>query len=129
MKLIFESTESFEKEISFFDHDQRLLIVNEINDHFNLLFLNPAKFYQKIEQPLQFKLANDYDSSLYILGISDNFQLIFTLDEDSIFEQVIITLFRLVTENDAIKVYQETGDLLYHDFWLENENKKVAVSV
>lgn len=125
MKLVFESTESFEKEISFFNDDQRLLIVSEINNHFNLLLLNPVKFYQKIEQPLQFKLANDYDSSLYILGVNDNFKLIFTLDEDPIFEQIIITLFRLVKENEAIKVYQETGDLLYHDFLLEN--KKVAV--
>jgi hypothetical protein len=127
VKLVFESTESFEKEISFFDDDQRLLIVSEINNYFNLLLSNPVKFYQKIEQPLQFKLANDYDSSLYILEVSDNFKLIFTLDEDPIFEQIIITLFRLVKENEAIKIYQETGDLLYHDFLLEN--KKVAVLV
>jgi hypothetical protein len=33
MKLVFESTESFEKEISFFDDNQRLLIVSEINNH------------------------------------------------------------------------------------------------
>ena len=128
MKLVFESTESFEKEISFFDDNQRLLIISEINNHFNLLLSNPVKFYQQIEQPLQFKLANDYDSSLYILGVSNNFKLIFTLDEDPIFEQVIITLFRLVKDNEAIKVYQETGDLLYRYFLLE-ENKKVAILV
>ncbi len=127
MKLVFESTESFEKEISFLSDNQRLLIVSEINNHLNLLLSNPVKFYQQIEQPVQFKLVNDYDSSLYVLRVSDNFRLIFTLDEDPIFEQVVITLFRLVKENEVIKVYQETGDLLYQDFLLEN--KKVAVLV
>lgn len=127
LKLVFESTESFEKEIRFFNNEQRLLIINEINNYFNLLLSNQEKFYHHIEQPLQFKLENDYESSLYVLTVKDNFKLIFTLDEDTIFEQIIITLFRLVKENEAIKVYQETGDLLYQDFLLEN--KKVAVLV
>ncbi|MGI0480492.1 hypothetical protein ACN4EE_06845 [Geminocystis sp. CENA526] len=124
MKLVFDSTENFEKEIGYFDDNERLLIVNEINNYFSLLLSNPVKFYSKIEQPLQFKLVNNYDSSLYILPINDQLKLIFTVDEDPIFEQIIITLFRLVKNPDSIKVYQETGDLLYHDFL---ENKKVAV--
>lgn len=124
MKLVFDSTENFEKEIGYLDDNERLLIVNEINNYFSLLLSNPVKFYSKIEQPLQFKLVNNYDSSLYILPINDQLKLIFTLDEDPIFEQIIITLFRLVKNPDSIEVYQETGDLLYHDFL---ENKKVAV--
>jgi hypothetical protein len=126
MKLVFESTESFEKEISYFDDDQRLLIVNYINNQFNLLLSEPIKFYQKVEQPLKFNLVNNYDSSLYILEINEHLKLIFTLDEDVIFEQIIITLFRLVKENESIEVYQQTGDLLYSDFL---QNKKVAVLV
>lgn len=125
MQLVFESTESFEKEIRVFDYDQHLLIVDEINNRFNLLLSNPAKFYQNIEQPLQFTLVNNYDSSLYILGITDNLKLIFTLDEDTIFDQIIITLFRLVKGNEAVKTYQEIGNLLYNDLLLEN--KKVAI--
>lgn len=124
MKLVFDSTENFEKEIGYLDDNERLLIVNEINNYFSLLLSNPVKFYSNIEQPLQFKLVNNYDSSLYILPINDQLKLIFTVDEDPIFEQIIITLFRLVKNPDSIEVYQETGDLLYHDFL---ENKKVAV--
>jgi hypothetical protein len=124
MTLVFESTENFEKEISCLDDNQRLLIIDDINKNFNLLLSDNLKFSQKIEQPLQFKLVNNYDSSLYILPINDHLKLIFTLDEDPIFEQIIITLFRLVKDQDAIAVYQETGNLLYHDFL---ENKKVAV--
>lgn len=126
MKLVFESTERFEEEISFFKNEQRLLIVNKINKCFNLLLSNPQKFYSRVEQPFHFQLRNDYEFSLYVLTVSDNLGIIFTVDEDPIFEQIIITLFRLVETNEAGKAYQEVGNLLYHDFLLE-KSKKLAV--
>ena len=127
MDLVFESTDIFEQEINLLDNQQRSLIIETINSFFNLLLSNPEDFYRQIEQPLNFSLDNDYESSLYLFKVNENLTFIFSIDEDPIFERIIITLFRLVSANEGEKVYGEVGDLLYHDF-LSSESKKVPVS-
>lgn len=128
MDLVFESTDIFEQEINLLDNKQHSVMVEKINTFFSPLLSNPEYFYRQLEQPLSFPLDNDYQSSLYLVQANDSLTVIFSLDEDPIFQRTIITLLRLINTNEKEKIYKEVGNLLYHEF-LSSETKKVPVLI
>lgn len=63
---------------------------------------------------------NSYESSLYTLTVSPTLRVIWTVDEDPIFGQVIFTLFRVVKHDDLDRAYQSVADSLYQDMLHHN---------
>lgn len=58
---------------------------------------------------------NGHDSSLYILSVSKGLRIILAVDEDSIFGQVIFTLFRVANLADTTMTYQAIAKFLYQE--------------
>jgi len=63
--------------------------------------------------PYIFNLKGGLDSSLYLVKVDEDNRMIATVDDDPIFDKVSLTLFRLVNNKDAERVYKEVGEELY----------------
>ena len=64
--------------------------------------------------PLRSQL-NGYESSLYVLKVLEKLSVILTIDEDPIFDQYIVTLFRAVKQDKLNRAYQSVAESLYQE--------------
>jgi mRNA-degrading endonuclease RelE of RelBE toxin-antitoxin system len=116
MEIVFESTKDFEKELARFSESERKIIVDHLNQYAQLFLTDKPALFRKLRRLSPVKLINDYESTLYSLKVSDSIRIILTIDEDTIFEQVIFTLFRVVNKSLASQAYNEVTQLIYADF-------------
>ncbi len=115
MDILIESTKDFENDITKLSEDEKAAAIQKINDCASLFPTQKANFYRKLRRlPLQSNL-NGYESSLYTLTVSPTLRLIWAVDEDPIFGQVIFTLFRVVKHDDLDRAYQSVAESLYQD--------------
>ena len=125
MEILFESTRHFEKELTAFKNEERKIIINHINQSAQLFLTNKLTLFKKLRRLHKVNLINDYESTLYSLKVSDSLRVILTIDEDTLFEQVVFTLFRVVRKSLASQAYKAVAKLIYADF-LVQENKITA---
>ena len=115
MDILIESTKDFEKDISQLSSDEKANTVEKINDCASQFSSQNAHAYRELHRlPLSSGL-NGYESSLYTLEVSEELRMILAVDEDPIFGQVILTLFRVVDRNDLGKAYQDVAEALYQE--------------
>jgi hypothetical protein len=111
--ILIESTKGFEKDIAKLSEDERAAAIQKINDCASLFPTHKADVYRKLRHlPLPTNL-NGYESSLYTLRVSRTLRVIWAVDEDPIFGQVIFTLFRVVENDELDKAYQGVAESLY----------------
>ena len=128
MDLLFESTKEFEQDLEQFKKTDKSTIIKQINHFFEMLLIDKSLFYQNTNQFRKIRVGENYDSSLYSLKIDKKIRIIFTIDEDPIFDRTLITLFRVVNAEDASKVYISIAKSLYQDFMVENQEIEVYSS-
>ena len=128
MDLIFESTKEFEQDLDQFHKTDKSTIIKQINQSFESLLTDKSFLNQNTNQLKKIKVAKNYDSSLYSLIIDKKIRVIFTIDEDPIFDRTLITLFRVVNAEDALKAYILIAKSLYQDFMVENQEIEVFSS-
>lgn len=122
MDILIESTNKFEQDLEKLTEKDKLFVINKINYYTQLFVEHKNAFYQKLNHnPLSFSYISDYESSLYILKISQRLRAIITVDEDPIFEQTIFTLFRVVKSEDTDKAFFSIAELIYQD--IKHRNK------
>lgn len=120
MDVLIESTKGFEKDIAKLSEDEKAAAIAKINDCASLFPTQKANFYRKVRRlrlPLN---LNGYESSLYTLTVSRTLKVIWAVDEDPIFGQVIFTLFRVVKHDDLDRAYQSVAESLYQDMLHQN---------
>ena|SRR3989338_8357238 len=113
MKLVFEATDKFEKDLRRLDPKNRDRIINKINASCSLLQNQPSVFFRLVYRPLIPYLAKGLKSSMYVLRVDSDIRVILTVDEDPIFEQIIMTLLRVVRHNDLDKAFRGIAEALY----------------
>lgn len=122
MEIVVESTEKFEKDIANYTKKEKTNIVEKINHHISLLSNNHQAFYQNIHQiPLNLSNLPEDECSLYVMKINSGLRVIFTVDEDPIFEKKIVTLFRVVKKVNLEQTYSSIAESLYQDFLQEKK--------
>jgi mRNA-degrading endonuclease RelE of RelBE toxin-antitoxin system len=113
MELEFNITESFDKDIKSLSTDRQDNIKDKINLVSGSLLNGKTAFMQNASMPYIFNLKGGLDSSLYLVKVDEDNRMIATVDDDPIFDKVSLTLFRLVNNKDAERVYKEVGEELY----------------
>ena len=120
MDILIESTKGFENDLTKLSEDERAAAIQTINDCASLFQTQKADLYRKLRHlPLPTNL-NGYESSLYTLTVSPTLRVIWAVDEDPIFGQVIFTLFRVVKDDDFDRAYQGVAESLYQDLLPHN---------
>ena len=127
MDIVIESTKSFEKNLAQLSESDKTAVVQNINKCAQLFTTQRTDVYRRLKRlrlPLD---LNGYESSLYVLRVSQKLTVILAVDEDPIFDQVIFTLYRLVKRDNLDKEYQGIAESLYQEL-LHQKRKPVQVS-
>jgi hypothetical protein len=114
--ILIESTNNFEKDLSSLTKGEKERAIQEINHYTELFSTQKENVYLQLHQLPLPSVLNEYDSSLYILKISQTLSVILTVDEDPIFGQVVFTLFRAVQYGNLDQAYKSVAEALYQDF-------------
>ena|SRR2546423_13313187 len=116
MELIFKATKQFEEGLrKRFNSTEREKITQRINKYCQLLLTDRAAFFRRVNQPTAIKLRDGLESSLYILRIDNKTRVILSVDDDPIFDQVIITLMAIYEHDGSSKVFDSIAKSLYRD--------------
>lgn len=114
MELIFNSTKQFETGLEQVPPQDRGKIIEKINQLAHLFIHNPILFFQRVSQCSAIQ-GDDLESSLYIVQLLENERIVFTVDEDPIFEQVIVTLFALTSPEQLEQDLADIQGSLYQN--------------
>jgi hypothetical protein len=114
--IVIESTNNFEKDLSNLTEGDKERVIQEINRCVELFSVRKVDVYHQLHQLSLPLVLDGYDSSLYVLKVSQSLNVILTVDEDPIFGQFIFTLFRAIQYDNLDKVYKSVAEALYQDF-------------
>ncbi len=115
MTLLFQSTEEFEQDLQQVDTPTRQRIVHCLNQVAQAFVEDKKAFARHARKPYRVKLGEGYDSSLYAIRVDFDLHAILTVDDDPLFDQVIITLIRVVNPADLKETYGLAAQALYQD--------------
>ncbi len=116
MNLIIETSELFEKSFRRFSKKEQEEILKTIEYYGELFVTNRKEFLKNAHQPVFFKINDEFDSSLYYLKLKKESRLIVSVDEDPIFESVIITLLKIFKNKDIEKNFKSVAESFYQKF-------------
>ncbi len=115
MNILIESTAIFEQDLRRLSQDRKNKIIGEINNFVNLISDGKFNGFHKLYGIPHILDLGEYDSSLYVLRVSGELEIVLAIDEDPIFNQTILSLFRLTDSIKITEVYQEIAAHLYQD--------------
>ena len=115
MELIFESTKKFEKDLASLPEQDIRRVVAALNQYGVVVRDNPTTPYPKAFQPHIPQLKDGLDATLYALRIGRDIRAILTVDDDPLFDQVIIRLLRVVRHEKLERAYKGLSEFLYQD--------------
>lgn len=121
MELVFEVNKRFEKDMDKFEKREQAKIIEKLNHYCSFLLTDKSTFYSHVHKPCVFMLRDDLQQSLYSMRISVDIRVIMTIDEDPLFDQIVITLFRVVRHDQLEKAFKSIGESLYQEL-LSNES-------
>jgi hypothetical protein len=112
LELVFHETDTFISDFQALTSDQLAQVATEVNDCCQLLLYDPMEFRRRVEH-VRPQLAEGLDATLVVLTVSDGLKVIFTVDEDPVFEQLTSTLLRVVPEHELAKATDDLTRALY----------------
>lgn len=115
MNLVFHSSETFEQDLQQFAAYLQAKIVQRVNEVAQAFIADRKIFARQARKPYNLQLYNGFDSSLYSIVVKPDLRVILTVDEDPLFDQVIVTLLRVVKRPDLYSTYTSVAESLYQD--------------
>lgn len=112
MDLLIEYTNSFEKDFKGFTKTDRNKINKKIDDIGQSFTENPLNIYKHTSQC---KLPKDSNSSMYSFHVGKDIRIIATIDSDPIFDQIILTLIKVVKASHLHKAFKSISESLYQN--------------
>ena len=121
MELLFESTDKFEHDMAQLAPGAKEQVVAQLNQVSASLLNGRGAFLASAYKPYLFNLGK-LDSSLYVMRISEAQHAVVAVDDDPLFDNVTLTLFRLVAGQEAADAaYKSVGNELYREQGLLHE--------
>lgn len=121
MDILYEATRQFERDLEHI-RDKKSIIKNLNKLCYCLKTDDTDPFYKSLVKPAAIKLKDDLIATLYILRINQDFRIILSVDEDPLFNQVVITLYCIVRPNNYKKAFADIGKKLYQEMLVEENN-------
>ena len=118
MEVIFQHTNQFEKDLKKVSPDEKEKVVKQINRMAEYFSSDKNSFF-KYAHRAQVTLRNGLESSLYIMRVGLKLRILFTIDDDPIFDQRIFTLLRLAKHDDYDKAFSQLAESLYQKYLVE----------
>ena len=113
MNLMFNLTEDFENDLQKFDEATCAKITERVNLVAQEWMNDKKAFARHARRPCAVKFGNGYESSLYAVRVDPNVRLLLTIEDDPIFDQIIVTLMRVVGRAELRESYNTVSEALY----------------
>ena len=113
LELVFHDAESFHEDWLSYDVNHQAQLATQFNDCCQLVLYDRTAFERAVER-IHPQLPGGIEASLCILPIDDE-RVLFTVDEDPVFEQVTITLLRIVQVDELATACDNVTALLYEE--------------
>lgn len=113
MQLVFHASSLFEDDLARLSQGERNTVVGTINEVFHRIACEGEASCSLILKPEELKLRSGCCSSLSVLPVDADRSVIFAIDEDPIFDQLIISLIRVVSPDKVRAAYREAARWLY----------------
>ena len=114
-KVTEQTTPSFRHDLDRLSPDARARVLETLRHSYGLLRDNPRGFFAKTQRPFPIHLKGGFSSSLYSLCAGRDIRLIMAVDDDPIFGQILVTLFRAVRHDEVERSYRSIAHLLYRN--------------
>ncbi|MEN8189899.1 MAG: hypothetical protein ABFS19_08635 [Thermodesulfobacteriota bacterium] len=114
LELVFQETNLFLDDWQNCSVGDRSAMASRLNDCCQLLLYDKTEFDRRTEK-VRPRLADGIDASMYSMAI-DKGRILFSVDEDPVFEQLTVTLYRLVDEEKFADACEVVFQVLYTDF-------------
>ncbi len=113
MDVTFEATDAFEKDLGTFVSKERFKIVSKINMYCSLLPNDRTGFFKHAARPVVPILRSKFQSSLYSIRVARDIRVLATIDDDPLFDRIIVTLLRVVRKKNIDKVFRGLAQSIY----------------
>ena len=113
MEIKFDITRPFEKDLKKLGPNEKDRVVVAIDKYAATFDTALDVSTQHVYRPHKLNMPDGLDSSLYVLRVSTQIRVILTIEEDPLFDQKIITLFRVVKHDDMDRTYKSIAESLY----------------
>ena len=118
MEVIFQNTHQFEKDLKKVGSIEKEKVVKQINRMAEYFSSDKDTFF-KFAYRAHITLRNGLESSMFIMRAGMKLRILFTIDDDPIFDQRIFTFLRLVKHDDYDKVFSQLAESLYQKYLVE----------
>jgi hypothetical protein len=115
LEIVFHETESFLEDVKHLSTGERASLATDLNDCCQLLLYDVPEFNRRVKQ-VRPQLVEGVDASMAVLGVSGGYHVIFTVDEDPVFEQLSFMLLRVLPEDKIEAATNELAQALYGHF-------------
>lgn len=115
LELTFHETEAFDSDSASLSSESLANLATQVNDCCQLLLYDPGEFKRRV-QPIRPRIADGVDASMVVLTLDGTHSLVFTVDEDPLFKQLVVTLLRVIPVDQLDRVTQELTHALYKSF-------------
>lgn len=113
MELLFQETKSFEKDLTQLPEKLKEKVINSINEQSLYFAEKQIANPKKIKRLVQSNPCLNSESSLYELKVDLKTRVILSIDDDPLFDQVIFTLYRVVSPKDFQVALKNISEALY----------------
>lgn len=113
MVIKFDITRPFEKDLKKLGAKEKDRVVAAIDRYAATFDTELDVSTQHVYRPHKINMPEGLDSSLYVLRASPQVRVILTIEEDPLFDQKIVTLFRVVRHDDMDRAFNSIAESLY----------------
>ena len=110
-----QTTPEFRNDLNRLNSEDRARVAVALRRSYDLLRNNRGGFFARAKRPQAIQLKGGFSSSLYSLPVGRDIRLIAAVDEDPVFAQTLVTLFRAVHHNELDRAYRSVASGLYRN--------------
>ena len=110
-----QTTPEFRNDLNRLSSEDRARVAVALRRSYGLLRNNRGSFFARAKRPQAILLKGGFSSSLYSLRVGRDIRLIVAVDEDPVFAQTLVTLFRAVHHNELDRAYRSVASGLYRN--------------
>ena len=125
METLIESTKRFEKDLNRLDSSDKNRVIKAINNCVTWVKKNGIYSAPKLVELKMHSHVPGYESSLYLLRVTQKNRIVLSIDEDPIFGQIIFTLFRVFPADKIQENMNGFVESIYQDLREDSEESQL----
>ena len=119
-----QTTPEFRDDLRRLSAEDRTRITTALRRNYELLRNDRRSFFAKAKRPQPIQLKGGLKSSLYSLPAGPDIRVIMAVDDDPVFAQTLVTLFRAVRHDDLGRAFRSIADRIYYNQIVTNGGRR-----